>query len=227
MFGHYDVSHNHEPVFLSHLFESRKEAKSAARMTEKRQSSITGASDKVQVMRAVGAMQAAGHDKSHSIGSIVPALAKNARTGHPQFGNGKQNPEPRATRPDDFPCTLTKLAQNALDTLALAHPSSDHSTEEFQLMSSGELVFSERIYSFILRRTASRRQGKIQMIRHDSNRVQVIWEGPATAWDTNAHLLQGVIDSKIPCHQYFGGTGTDAELEIAFGERRPHRALAT
>ncbi len=118
MFGHYDVSHNHEPVFLSHLFESRKEAKSAARMTEKRQSSITGASDKVQVMRAVGAMQAAGHDKSHSIGSIVPALAKNARTGHPQFGNGKQNPEPRATRPSDFQSNLTKLAQKALDTLA-------------------------------------------------------------------------------------------------------------
>lgn len=125
------------------------------------------------------------------------------------------------TQRKDFLCELASLVE------ALAHPSSDHSTEEFQLMSSGELVFSERIYSFILRRTASRRQGKIQMIRHDSNRVQVIWEGPATAWDTNAHLLQGVIDSKIPCHQYFGGTGTDAELEIAFGERRPHRALAT
>jgi hypothetical protein len=31
----------------------------------------------------------AGH-KSHSIGSIVPALAKNARAGHPQFRNGKR-----------------------------------------------------------------------------------------------------------------------------------------
>jgi hypothetical protein len=34
-------------------------------------------------------MQAAGHDKPYGIGSIVPALAKNARTGHPQFQNGK------------------------------------------------------------------------------------------------------------------------------------------
>jgi hypothetical protein len=51
-------------------------------------------------MRIVGAMQTAGHDKSHGIGSIVPALAKNARAGHPQFLNGKQtSPELRATRP--------------------------------------------------------------------------------------------------------------------------------
>jgi len=39
-------------------------------------------------MRAVSAMQAAGHDRPHGTGSIVPALAKNARTGHPQFRNG-------------------------------------------------------------------------------------------------------------------------------------------
>jgi hypothetical protein len=30
------------------------------------------------------------HDRAHAIGSIVPALAKNARTGHPQFWSGKQ-----------------------------------------------------------------------------------------------------------------------------------------
>jgi hypothetical protein len=52
----------------------------------------------VQVMSAVGAMQAAGHDKQHGTGSIVPALAKNARTGHPEFGNGKVNTESWATR---------------------------------------------------------------------------------------------------------------------------------
>jgi hypothetical protein len=43
----------------------------------------------VQVMSAVGPMQAAGHNKPHGTGSIVPALAKNARTGHPLFWNGK------------------------------------------------------------------------------------------------------------------------------------------
>jgi uncharacterized Zn-binding protein involved in type VI secretion len=46
----------------------------------------------VQVISAVGAMQAAGHDKPHGTGSIVPALAKNARTGHPLFRNGKRKP---------------------------------------------------------------------------------------------------------------------------------------
>jgi hypothetical protein len=43
-------------------------------------------------MSAVGAMQPTGHDKPHGTGSIVPALAKNARTGHPQFRNGKGKP---------------------------------------------------------------------------------------------------------------------------------------
>ena len=44
---------------------------------------------------------------SHRIGSIVPALAKNARTGHPQFRNGKQktNFKARATRPGPPPST--------------------------------------------------------------------------------------------------------------------------
>jgi len=30
------------------------------------------------------------HDKQHGTNCIVPALAKNARTGHPQFRNGKE-----------------------------------------------------------------------------------------------------------------------------------------
>jgi hypothetical protein len=44
----------------------------------------------VQVMSAVGAMQAAGHNQPHSTGRIVPALAKNARAGHPQFWRLKE-----------------------------------------------------------------------------------------------------------------------------------------
>jgi hypothetical protein len=39
------------------------------------------------MMRAISTMQTAGHNKSHDIGRIVPALAKIARTGHPQFLN--------------------------------------------------------------------------------------------------------------------------------------------
>jgi hypothetical protein len=33
-----------------------------------------------------------GQDKSHGTGSIVPALAENAMTGHPQFRRGKEKP---------------------------------------------------------------------------------------------------------------------------------------
>jgi hypothetical protein len=47
---------------------------------------VARASDKVQVMGAVGAMQATRHDKQNGTGSI----AKNARTGHPRFRNGKE-----------------------------------------------------------------------------------------------------------------------------------------
>ncbi len=53
--------------------------------------------------------------KAHDIGSIVPALAKNARAGHPQFlsGIGKSIQKGRATRPTNrhfvvrFPSCLT------------------------------------------------------------------------------------------------------------------------
>jgi len=59
----------------------------------------------VQVMGTVTAMQAAGH-KSHGIGSIVPALAQNARAGHPQFRNGNVISE-RVGHPPRASCPLT------------------------------------------------------------------------------------------------------------------------
>jgi len=90
MFRHYDVPDDHEPVALAGLFQNREEAVAAARRAQKRQSPVAGAGDKVQVMSAVSAMQAAGHSKSYGTGSIVPTLAKNARTGHPQFRYGKE-----------------------------------------------------------------------------------------------------------------------------------------
>jgi hypothetical protein len=89
VFRHYDVADDDESVALARLFQNREEAVAAASGAQKRQSPVAGAGDKVQVMRAVTAMQTAGHDKPHDTGSIVPALAKNARTGHPQFRNGK------------------------------------------------------------------------------------------------------------------------------------------
>jgi hypothetical protein len=98
MFRHNHIPDDYEPVTLAGLFQNREEGIAAARRAQKRQSPVARGSDKVQVMSAVGPMQAAGHNKPHGTGSIVPALAKNARTGHPLFRNGKGNTESRATR---------------------------------------------------------------------------------------------------------------------------------
>jgi hypothetical protein len=89
MFRHNDISDGHKPVALAGLFENREEAVARARGIQKRQAPVAGESDEVQMMSAVGAMQADGHDKQYPTSSIVPALAKNARTGHPEFRNGK------------------------------------------------------------------------------------------------------------------------------------------
>jgi RHS repeat-associated protein len=86
---HDHIADNYKAIALAGLFQNREEAVAAARAAQKRQSSIAGTGDKVQVMSAVGTMQAAGHDKQHGTSSIVPALANNARTGHPEFRNGK------------------------------------------------------------------------------------------------------------------------------------------
>jgi len=90
VFWHHHIADDYEPVALARLFQNLKEGIAAPRGVQKRQSAVAGGSDKVQVMSAVSAVQAAGHDTPYGTGSIVPALAKNARTGHPQFRNGKE-----------------------------------------------------------------------------------------------------------------------------------------
>jgi hypothetical protein len=60
-------------------------------------------------MSAVGAMQSHGHNKPHDSRSIVPALAKNARTGHPQFWNGKQKEKQKSGPPS---ITLSALSRD-------------------------------------------------------------------------------------------------------------------
>jgi len=89
MFGHHDIADHDKPVTLARLLQDRKESIPRLPRTEEREPPIAGASDKVQVMGAVTAMQSCRHDQAHTTGSIVPALAKNARAGHPQFRNGK------------------------------------------------------------------------------------------------------------------------------------------
>jgi hypothetical protein len=113
VFGHNDVSHQHEAVALARLFHNREEAVAASRAAEERASPVARTSDKVQVMRAISAMQSAGHVKPHRTGSTVPALAKNARTGHPRFRNGKTKIDQKAwaTRLRGFLRPKTKSAR--------------------------------------------------------------------------------------------------------------------
>jgi hypothetical protein len=50
---------------------------------------MTRTGDKVQVMRAVAAMQAAGHGKSYGIGCTDTRPCKKRKDGAPRFQNGK------------------------------------------------------------------------------------------------------------------------------------------
>lgn len=50
MFGHDDVSYDHEVVTLAGLFQNREKAVSTGCGAQKRQSAIAGAGDKVQMM---------------------------------------------------------------------------------------------------------------------------------------------------------------------------------
>jgi hypothetical protein len=93
MFRHHDVTDDHEAISDAYLFENREKAVTAARSAQKWQSPITGTSDKVQVMRAVGTMQAAGHGKPYGIGSIATRPCQKRKDGAPTIRNGKRKSE--------------------------------------------------------------------------------------------------------------------------------------
>src|ERR1700692_4859915 len=90
MLRHDHIADHDEAVALASLFENGEKSIAGFVGSKKWQSPITRAGDKVQVVSAVGAVQAGGHGQFYGIGSIVPALAQNARAGHPQFRNGKK-----------------------------------------------------------------------------------------------------------------------------------------
>jgi len=99
MFRHHDISHNHESVSLAYLFENREEAVAAVGAVQKWQSSIAGTGDKVQVMRTVSAMQAAGHGTSHGTGSSDTRPCKKRKDGAPTVSEReRKDAEPWATR---------------------------------------------------------------------------------------------------------------------------------
>ncbi len=102
MFRHYDISHHHEAVALAGLFQDGEEAVAASSGTQKGQAVIAGARDKVQLIGAVVAMQAARHDKRYASSSVVAHPCKKRKDGEPAFCYGKTKElmcEGRATRP--------------------------------------------------------------------------------------------------------------------------------
>jgi hypothetical protein len=66
VFRHHDIPDDHEAITLASLFQSRKEGVAAALGAQKRQAPVARASDKVQVMSAVGPMRAAEAGLAHS-----------------------------------------------------------------------------------------------------------------------------------------------------------------
>src|SRR3954469_594328 len=76
-------------MHVPQILHALKEAVAAARRTEKRQSPVARPGDRVQVRCSVSAMQSAGPHHTYGMGSIVPAIAKSARTAKPQFRNGE------------------------------------------------------------------------------------------------------------------------------------------
>jgi hypothetical protein len=75
---------------------------------------VARTSDKVQVMCTISATQSTGHDKAYAIGSIVPALAKNARTGHPQFRFGKEKQLESLGHPPTLECAAYRAELQCL-----------------------------------------------------------------------------------------------------------------
>jgi hypothetical protein len=93
MFRHHDIANDYEAITLASLLQNREEGIAAARGAQKRQSPVARGSDKVQVVSAIGAMQAAGHSKSHNIGSSYPPLQKAQERGTRCSGTGRENTE--------------------------------------------------------------------------------------------------------------------------------------
>jgi len=83
VFRHDDIAHDHEPITFAGLFQNQEEAVATAPGAQKRQSPVARAGDKVQVMGAVGAMQAAWHDTQNSTGSIAARPCKQRKDGAP------------------------------------------------------------------------------------------------------------------------------------------------
>ena len=81
MLEHHYIADYNKTETLTGLFQNVQEPVACPRRAQKRQSPVTRAGDKVQVMRAVGAMQAAGmniswyRQKSQGRGTLKSKLS--------------------------------------------------------------------------------------------------------------------------------------------------------
>jgi hypothetical protein len=64
VFGHDDVSEDHETVTYTHLLENLQQQIATARRIQQRQAAIATAGDEVGVLSAVVTMQTAGHENA-------------------------------------------------------------------------------------------------------------------------------------------------------------------
>jgi hypothetical protein len=88
---------------LASFFENTEEAVTRAAGIQIWLASITGTGYKVQVVSTVGAAKSGRHKKSMVQAEVVPALAKNARTGHPRSGLGQSEKKDRVGHPPRYP----------------------------------------------------------------------------------------------------------------------------
>jgi len=99
MFRHHYVSDHHKAVPLTRLLKNRKEAVASLRRIQQRQSLVTRTGDKVQVVRAVGAMQARGHNNPMISAASYPPLQKAQGRGTHSFETGRKKADAEAGPP--------------------------------------------------------------------------------------------------------------------------------
>src|SRR5208282_127190 len=87
---HHNITDHDKAITLPRLFKNFEEAVGRLCRVEERQPSITRASDKVQMVSTVGAVEADGDDKPIESAASYPPLYKTQERGTHSFGMGKK-----------------------------------------------------------------------------------------------------------------------------------------
>src|SRR5208282_301520 len=90
MFRHDDKPYHHKAVSFAGLLQHGKQTVAAPRRAQKWEAPIARTRDKVQLIGAVVAMQAARHDQENAISSIAAHPCKKRKDGAPAFHYGKE-----------------------------------------------------------------------------------------------------------------------------------------